>query len=185
MKRVWKVLYVCAIICSLTGCIRDNGNTTSDRGGVDVNTTTVERGDTDINQTTTEEEHDTGTSKDVKFRYLDYYIYVTSPESGCPSSETLWSTDYKDGEEYVNVDFYGKEGSLEKRIEELKAEGKDVSNGWLWGNECQFYVDNATIAMVPLGDDGYLQVEITREDGALTEMTRVHNGFTMKIEKVE
>lgn len=183
MKRVWKVLYVCVIMCSLTGCIRDNGSATIDRGGVDVNTTTVERGDEDINQTTTEE--DTGAWESGTVYYNDYKIAISGPKVGHPSHGTLWSTYYEDGEESIDVDFYGKEGSLEKRIEELKAEGKDVSKGWLWGNECQFYLDNATIAMVPLGDDGYLQVEITREDGALTEMTRVHNGFTMNIEKVE
>ncbi len=77
----------------------------------------------------------------------------------------------------------GGDASLEERIEELTAEGKEVSQGKLWGNECQFYIDNATICMIPLGEDAYLQVEFAHEEDSLAELTRVSSGFSLIIER--
>lgn len=135
-------------------------------------------------QVTSEEDMDTGAWEKGTVYYNDYRIDIEGPKVGHPSGDSLWSTYYEDeNEKDVNVDFYGIEGSLKERIEELTAEGKEVSKGWLWGNKCQFYIDNATICMIPLGEDAYLQVEFTHDDDSLAELTRVSDGFTLTIEK--
>ena len=144
------------------------------------------RGLSNDGQSTQEDtqEMDTGAWESGTVYYNGYRIDIEGPKVGHPSSGSLWSTYYEDeNEKDVNVDFYGIEGSLKERIEELTAEGKVVSKGWLWGNECQFYIDKATICMIPLGKDAYLQVEFTHEEDSLAELTRVSDGFTLTIEK--
>lgn len=135
------------------------------------------------NESTTEE-MDTSAWEKGTVHYNDYRIDIEGPKVGHPSGDSLWSTYYEDeNEKDVNVDFYGIEGSLEERIEELTAEGKEVLQGKLWGNKCQFYIDNATICMIPLGEDAYLQVEFTHEEDSLAELTRVSSEFSLTIEK--
>ena len=129
------------------------------------------------------QEMDTGAFYKGTHYYNDYSIYIETPNVGHPSDGSLWSTYYDDDGKNIDVDFYGIEGSLEERIEELTDEGKEVSKGWLWGNECQFYIEKATICMIPLGEDAYLQVEFTHEDDSLAELTRVPSAFTLTIEK--
>ena len=131
----------------------------------------------------TSEVMDTGAWESGTSYFNDYKIDITGPKVGSPSPGTLWSTYYETGDTTVYVDFYGKEGSLEKRIEELEKEGHVIQKGVLWGNACRFYIDEATIAMIPMGEDGYLQVEFTYEGDDLVEMTRVSDGFTLTIEK--
>lgn len=116
--------------------------------------------------------------------YNDYKIDIQGPKTGHPSGEALWATYYteSDGTD-VTVDIYGRDGSLEDRIKELENEGKEVAEGVLWENKCYFYFDEATIAMIPLGENAYLQVELISDDGTIRECTRVPATFTLNIEK--
>ncbi len=166
-RKILICLCAMTLILSLVGCVQDRELLN--------------------NRQSTEEdiqEEDTGAWESGTVYYNGYRIYIEGPKSGSPSVDSLWSTYYEDeNEKDVNVDFCGIEGSLEERIEELTSEGKVVSKGWLWENECQFYIDKATICMIPLGKDAYLQVEFTHEDDSLAELTRVSDGFTLTIEK--
>ena len=115
LKSILLGLLCCIMIGSMVGC----GERSNQIGQVNSE----------------EEEMDTGAWESGTVYYNDYKIDITGPKVGHPSGETLWSTYYEDDDKNVDVDFYGKEGSLEERIEELTAEGIEVSNGWLWGHE--------------------------------------------------
>jgi len=170
-RKILICLCAMTLILSLVGCVQD-------RELLNNRQSTEEDVQEDI------QEEDTGAWESITVYYNGYRIDIEGPKVGTPSPDSLWSTYYEDeNEKDVNVDFYGIEGSLKERIEELTTEGKVVSKGWLWGNECQFYIDKATICMIPLGKDAYLQVEFTHEEDSLAELTRVSDGFTLTIEK--
>lgn len=130
---------------------------------------------------TSTEEMDTGAWNSGIVYYNGYKISIECSEVGHPSGESLWSVYYTDvnSDKDINVDIYGKEGSCEDRIEELIDGGYEMSEGKLWGNSCHYYIEDVTIALIPLGDDGYLQIEI---DSGF-ESARVPNTFTLTIEK--
>lgn len=124
----------------------------------------------------------TGAWESGTFYYKDYRIDITGPQVGHPDPDSAWATYYKedDGDD-VNVNFIEKEGSLQDRIEELEAEGLTVTEGVLWKNNCYFYVEENRSAMIPLGDDCYLQVEFIHESGTVVEPGQIPDTFTLTI----
>lgn len=112
----------------------------------------------------------------------DYRIDITGSQVGHPDPDSDWATYYKeeDGTD-VNVNFLEKEGSWQDRIEELEAEGITVTEGILWENNCYFYVEEYINAIIPLGEDCYLQVELIREDDTIVEPEEIPDTFTLKI----
>ena len=131
----------------------------------------------------TSEIKETGAWEHGTIYYNGYQIDIVGPEVGHPSGDSLWSTYYEDDKIYYNVDFYGIDGSLEDKITELSADETVVVEGVLWGNDCYYYIDEATIAMISLGKEAYLQVEFIPEDGSMVEFTRVPAGFELTITK--
>ena len=125
---------------------------------------------------------DTGAWESGTFYYDDYRIDITGPQVGHPDPYSAWATYYKeDTGDDVNVNFLEKEGSLQDRIEELEAEQIPVNEGVLWENDCCFYVEEYTNAMISLGEDCYLQVEFIHEDGKIVEPEEIPDTFTLKI----
>ncbi len=175
-RKILICLCAMTLILSLVGCVQDR-ELLNNRQSTEEDIREEDIKEEDI------QEEDTGAWESITVYYNGYRIDIEGPKVGSPN-DSLWSTYYEDeNEKDVNVDFYGIDGSLKERIKELTAEGKEVSKGWLWGNECQFYIDKATICMIPLGKDAYLQVEFTHEEDSLAELTRVSDGFTLTIEK--
>ena len=114
--------------------------------------------------------------------FNDYRIDITGPQVGHPDPDSAWATYYvEDDGDDVNVNLLEKEGSLPDRIEELEAEGITVADGVLWENSCYFYVEEYTNAMIPLGEDCYLQVEFIHEDEKIVEPQQIPDTFTLKI----
>lgn len=130
------------------------------------------------------EEGEQGSFKKGGFMYSDYWIDLECPNTGHPSGsiDSLWSTYYEDEKgEQVDVDIFGMEGDLGSLIDELAANGFEVSKGVLWDNECYFYIDEITVALIPLGNKNYLQIEFEHEDGVVIENSSIPDTFTMKI----
>lgn len=151
-----RILCLCVVALALVGCAQ--GRVFFEHRNTD---------DSDV--------MDTGSFKRGTFYQNDYKIDIEFPYDGHPSGDILWSTYFEnegDGER-ISVDIYGKEGALEKRVDELVEGGKKVQEGVLWGNSCSYYMDEITIAMIPLGEDGYLQVEIDGEFESVNELESV------------
>ncbi len=161
--------YLCVICISLvtTACTSNN---------------LTPKGNTEIY-----EEKETGSFKKGGFMYSDYWIDIECPNTGHPSGsiDSLWSTYYKakTGEQ-VDVDIFGMEGDLGSLINELAVSGIEVSEGVLWDNECYFYIDAMTVALIPLGKNNYLKIEFEHENGVVVENSSIPDTFYMKITQV-
>ena len=125
---------------------------------------------------------ETGAWETGTFYYDDYRIDIEGPEVGHPSPGTEWSTFYElDDDTDVFVDFICIDGSLEDRISELENEGVEVAEGVIWDNDCYFYMDEVTNAMIELGEDVYLQVELRTDDGEVVEISEISDEFALTI----
>ncbi len=125
---------------------------------------------------------ETGAWESGTFYYGDYRVDIEGPKVGHPSSGTEWSTYYElDDDTDVFVDFICIDGSLEDRIYELENEDVEVSKGIIWGNDCFFYTDEHTNAMIELGEDVYLQVELRTDDGEIVEISEISDEFRLTI----
>ncbi len=119
--------------------------------------------------------------------YSDYWIDLECPNTGHPSGsiDSLWSTYYmNEADERVDVNIYGIEGDLGSLIDELTTSGIEVSEGVLWHNECYFYIDEMTVALIPLGNFNYLQIIFGNKDGVVVDSSSIPNTFTMNITQV-
>ncbi len=127
-------------------------------------------------------EADTGAWDTGTFYYDDYRIDIEGPEVGHPSPGTEWSTSYElDNDTDVFVDFICIDGSLEDRISELENEGVEVTEGVIWDNNCYFYMDEVTNAMIELGEGVYLRVEMRTDDSEVVEISEISDEFTLTI----
>lgn len=183
----------------ITGCTRKDADATN-------NGTPEEQG-TGVTDDGTTDEMDTGSSETWTFYHGDYRIYISGPESGCPSADCLLSTYYVDEENEfdVSIELYAMEGTLEDKKQELEKEFQEVLKGKLWGNDVAYYIADdeyhigaeetvmvdKLVFMLPLGDDSYLQIDIKGEgeplwDGEdLLENSDFQEAFTLEIGKRE
>lgn len=127
-------------------------------------------------------ETETGAWETGTFYYDDYRVDIEGPKVGHPSPGTEWSTFYElDNDTDVFVDFICIDGLLEDRISELENDGVEVTEGVIWDNDCYFYMDEVTNAMIKLGEGVYLQVELRTDDGETVEISEISDEFTLTI----
>ena len=133
------------------------------------------------------EEKENGSFKKGGFMYSDYWIDLECPNTGHPSGsiDSLWSTYYEDQTgEQVDVNIFGMQGDFDSLINELVVSGIEVTKGVLWNNDCYFYIDDMTVAIIPLGKKDYLQITFGDSDGVVIDSSSIPNTFTMNITQV-
>jgi len=133
------------------------------------------------------EEGEKGSFKKGGFMFSDYWISLECPYSGHPSGtiDSLWSTYYNDENSVsVFVDIFGVEGNSDTLIDELANNGIKVSEDVLWDNECYFYTDDVTVAIIPLGKNDYLKIVFKHRDGLTVESSSIPDTFTLEVTQV-
>ena len=135
------------------------------------------------------EEGEKGSFKKGGFLFSDYWIDLECPYSGHPhgdvSGDSLWSTYYEaENGERVDVDIFGIEEDSDSFIDELIKSGIEVSEDVLWDNDCYFYTDDVTVAVIPLGKKDYLQIVFEHNDGLIVESSSIPDTFTLEVTQV-
>ena len=131
---------------------------------------------------TNEEEIIAVSSNSGTFYHGEYKIYMESSNTIGRPLDSDWGSYYKTDDD-INVDicFYFKDGFIGESISALEDAGKVVEESVLWGNDCYFYTDDVTTALIELGEDAYLQVDFISEDGVIVEITEIPDEFVLTI----
>jgi len=153
------------------------------------------------------EENATGSWKKGTLYYKDYAVILSCPEVGHPSYETDWSTSYMDETKNIDVavDFRFQDEQLDEKAKALKEEGRELLETNLWEHEMVYYIADheyeagksetkaakQIIAMFPIEDGTYIQIEITGvgkelpDAKALLADERFQEAFMIDISKKE
>lgn len=152
------------------------------------------------------EEYEKGAWEKGTLYHNDYEIILFCPEVGHPSGKIDWFTYYEDdtGDIDVMVDFLQfQDELLEEKKKVLEEECVELLETELWNHQIVYYIadyeykigGNETmaaeqiVAMLPMEDGTYIQIEITGLGKALLEAEallsdkRFQEAFTIEISK--
>lgn len=151
------------------------------------------------------EEYETGAWEKGTLYHNDYEIILSCPEVGSPSGEINWSTYYQDdtGDIDVMVDFRFQDELLDEKKKVLEEEFVELLETELWNHQIVYYIADyeyeiggsetlvaeQIVAMLPMEDGTYIQIEITGRRKALLEAEallsdkRFQEAFTIEISK--
>lgn len=199
IKRMTKKDYIIAgVIVIICFCVVVAGAFISAESGNPAIESTEETGmETEVS--------DTGAWKKGILYFKDYEVVLSCPEAGHPSGESDWSTSYMDETKDIDVmvDFQFQDEQLDNKIKALKEDFVELFETELWEHEMVCYIadyeyefnENETklaeclVAMMPMEDGTYIQIEITGmrkellDAGALLIDERFQKAFMIEISK--
>lgn len=150
---------------------------------------------------------DTGSSRKGTLYFKDNKVVLSCPETGHPSGEIDWSTSYMDETMDIDVivDLQYQDEWLDNKMEVLKENFVELFETELWEHQVVCYIEeqeykvneNETkleeclVAMMPMEDGTYIQIEISGRRNelldaqALLSDERFQQAFTIEIAKRE